>query len=161
MEYVSGVVIWQNLSDDQIRALAEALVQIHGASLEEEERRLLPDVSLAPALARMRGWAVESGSSKAIRAVEIVSARLSNTEPKPSVFLHGDLHQGNVLFDEGRVAAVIDWEETALGDPRIDLANLTQRLAAWNSPELAERFIGAYDAASGGRTVDLDVWLPV
>lgn len=41
--------------------------------------------------------------------------------------MHGDYHIANVLFDadEPRVAAVLDWELTALGDPMLDLARLT------------------------------------
>ena len=34
---------------------------------------------------------------------------------------HGDLHPGNVLTQNGRLAAVIDWGVAAIGDPAIDL----------------------------------------
>jgi aminoglycoside phosphotransferase (APT) family kinase protein len=41
--------------------------------------------------------------------------------PKPPVLVHGDYHFGNMLFDRGRVAAVVDWEIAQLGQPLIDL----------------------------------------
>ncbi len=40
-----------------------------------------------------------------------------------AVLLHGDYWRGNVLWRDGQVTAVIDWEDDALGDPLADLAN--------------------------------------
>lgn len=37
--------------------------------------------------------------------------------------LHGDFWPGNLLWKDGRLVAVIDWEDAALGDPLADLAN--------------------------------------
>ena len=39
------------------------------------------------------------------------------------VLLHGDFWPGNLLWKDGRLVAVIDWEDAALGDPLADLAN--------------------------------------
>lgn len=41
----------------------------------------------------------------------------------PAVLLHGDFWPGNILWQEGRLAAIIDWEDAATGDPLADLAN--------------------------------------
>jgi aminoglycoside phosphotransferase (APT) family kinase protein len=41
--------------------------------------------------------------------------------PRPPVLVHGDYHFGNMLFDSGRVAAVVDWEIAQLGQPLLDL----------------------------------------
>jgi aminoglycoside phosphotransferase (APT) family kinase protein len=38
--------------------------------------------------------------------------------------VHGDYHYGNLLFKDGAVAAVLDWEIAQLGQPLIDLASL-------------------------------------
>ncbi len=40
-----------------------------------------------------------------------------------SVLLHGDFWPGNILWRDGQLVAVIDWEDAALGDPLADLAN--------------------------------------
>ena len=38
------------------------------------------------------------------------------------VLLHGDYWPGNVIWQDGRLVAVIDWEDACLGDPLADLA---------------------------------------
>jgi aminoglycoside phosphotransferase (APT) family kinase protein len=40
-----------------------------------------------------------------------------------SVLLHGDFWPGNILWKDGQLVAIIDWEDAALGDPLADLAN--------------------------------------
>src|SRR2546430_2236545 len=49
--------------------------------------------------------------------------RLLERQPRPGppVLVHGDYHFGNMLFDGGRVAAVVDWEIAQLGQPLLDL----------------------------------------
>lgn len=44
----------------------------------------------------------------------------------PPVWAHGDLSPGNVLVDDGRLAAVIDFDCAGVGDPAVDL------IIAWN-----------------------------
>jgi aminoglycoside phosphotransferase (APT) family kinase protein len=40
----------------------------------------------------------------------------------PPVWIHGDLHPGNLLAEDGRLAAVIDVVDLCAGDPATDLA---------------------------------------
>ncbi|GIP25679.1 hypothetical protein J23TS9_08090 [Paenibacillus sp. J23TS9] len=40
-----------------------------------------------------------------------------------NVLLHGDYWPGNILWKDNGIAAVIDWEDAAIGDPMYDLAN--------------------------------------
>jgi aminoglycoside phosphotransferase (APT) family kinase protein len=55
-----------------------------------------------------------------------LSAMLAARPPSPrdARLVHGDFHYGNLLFDEDRVVAVIDWEIAHLGSPCEDLACL-------------------------------------
>lgn len=43
-------------------------------------------------------------------------------EPAPVALCWGDARPGNMIFREGRVVAVLDWEMATLGDPQQDLA---------------------------------------
>lgn len=40
-----------------------------------------------------------------------------------SVLLHGDYWPGNILWKDGKLVGIIDWEDAQLGDPLADLAN--------------------------------------
>src|ERR1051325_4580794 len=42
----------------------------------------------------------------------------------PSVFLHGDVWGGNMLWDGDRCVALIDWKVAGVGDPGVDLGSL-------------------------------------
>ena len=61
-------------------------------------------------------------------------------ENRPSVFragiIHGDYHLANVMYryDSPKLAAIVDWELTTIGDPLLDLGWL---LATW--PDEADR----------------------
>ncbi len=58
-------------------------------------------------------------TGQAPRLAQLLVAR--QPQPRPPVLVHGDYHFGNMLFDHGRVAAVVDWEIAQLGQPLLDL----------------------------------------
>jgi aminoglycoside phosphotransferase (APT) family kinase protein len=63
-----------------------------------------------------------------------VSAPLPPTpRSAPSAWAHGDLSPGNVLIDQGRLRAVIDFGAFGVGDPTVDL------VIAWNLLPAAAR----------------------
>jgi hypothetical protein len=57
--------------------------------------------------------------------------------------VHGDLHEDNLLVDDGRVTAVTGWTDLRVGDPADDLA----WLVASNEPEFVDAVVGAYHEA--------------
>ena len=52
-------------------------------------------------------------------------ALAAGTWDAPGVWVHGDIHAGNLLVEDGRVRAVIDFGTLGVGDPAVDL------LVAW------------------------------
>lgn len=70
----------------------------------------------------------------------------------PALWLHGDLHPGNVVVHEGRVTAIIDLGDLTAGDPATDLAVGWMLLPPGARPRLR--------AAAGppGRSVDDATW---
>lgn len=46
------------------------------------------------------------------------------------VWIHGDLHGGNVIARDGRLRAVIDWVDVTSGDPSVDLVLIWNLLDA-------------------------------
>ena len=51
-------------------------------------------------------------------------SQLVDTPPwtRPPVWIHGDFHPGNLLVNEGRLSAVIDFGDLCAGDPATDLS---------------------------------------
>jgi aminoglycoside phosphotransferase (APT) family kinase protein len=68
-------------------------------------------------------------------AWQAVRARLVERQPEeqgPTVVMHGDFRLSNLLVDDGRITAVLDWELCTIGDAMVDLAWL---LDDWRGPE--------------------------
>jgi aminoglycoside phosphotransferase (APT) family kinase protein len=80
-------------------------------------------------------------------------------EPERIALCWGDAKIGNVLYDRGDVAAMIDWEMARIGDPEMDLPSLylsdlrAQDSAAGvlDGTPGADQLVATYEAASGRR----------
>ena len=86
---------------------------------------------------QLEGYAAFDGYDPGgLPGVGAVGAWLERRRPREHRIglIHGDLQWANVLFshDAPRVAAIIDWELSTLGDPLLDLAWI---LAAWPGPD--------------------------
>ncbi len=64
--------------------------------------------------------------------------------------VHGDLRFGNLLYHQGRLTALLDWEMTHLGDPIEDLGWVYRELWTGRRALPFEEFLAAYEAAGGG-----------
>ena len=62
---------------------------------------------------------------------------------KTKCWLHGDLHARNVLVDNGRISAIIDWGDITSGDVATDLAGIW---ALFESAEARQDALRAYGA---------------
>jgi aminoglycoside phosphotransferase (APT) family kinase protein len=87
----------------------------------------------------MAGWTGPDG----VPGVEAVGAWLDAHRPatfRPGL-IHGDYHLANVMyrFDNGDLAAIVDWELAAIGDPLLDLGWL---MAMWPDPDHPEETDG-------------------
>ncbi|MHB8668965.1 MAG: aminoglycoside phosphotransferase family protein [Acidimicrobiales bacterium] len=63
----------------------------------------------------------------------------------PDVWLHGDLHPANMVVETGRLSAVIDFGDLAVGDPATDLMSAWMLLPASARPMLRDA-VGVDDA---------------
>lgn len=55
-------------------------------------------------------------------ALKVWNRGLATTWHRPPVWVHGDMSAGNLLVQKGRLCAVIDFGQLAIGDPACDLA---------------------------------------
>ena len=54
-----------------------------------------------------------------------LTLRRNRPRPLPLALVHGDFNPANFLYEESRVTALIDWENSRIGDPREDLGWMT------------------------------------
>ncbi len=90
-----------------------------------------------------------------------IRAALHDVWPPPTGIdrlLHGDYFPGNVLWWEGTIRAVIDWEEAAVGDPLADVATTRLDLRWDHGLAAAEAFTDAYFERSAVDPTPLPVW---
>ena len=74
------------------------------------------------------------------------------------VLLHGDFWPGNLRWEGGELAGVLDWEDCHRGDPMVDVALTRLELRYLLGPEGAERFTEAYGARAPVDLQRLALW---
>ncbi|WCB92021.1 hypothetical protein DSM104299_00702 [Baekduia alba] len=124
--------------------LIDAMVEVHGvdwraAGLEGFGK---PDGYLERQLRRFLGlW--DHNKTREIPAVEVVGAWLKQNLPTspPATVVHGDYRLGNVLLEPAapaRIAAILDWEMSTIGDPLADLGYFCTLYVERDDPSLGK-----------------------
>jgi aminoglycoside phosphotransferase (APT) family kinase protein len=72
--------------------------------------------------------------------------------------VHIDYWPGNVLWSEGRISAIVDWEEAAYGDPGIDVAYCRMQMILKGTGSVADEFLDVYEGEAGQRVSNLALW---
>jgi len=97
------------------QALAAILSGIHALDLAALDLAFLP--RLDDLLLRERS-PLNSVQRRIQTLLRPAAARVKVNAP---ALLHGDFWLGNLLWHEGKLAAIIDWEDAMIGDPLADL----------------------------------------
>ena len=91
-----------------------------------------------------------------------IRAVLATAWPPPGgnrpTLLHGDFWPGNLLWRDGALVAVIDWEDAELGAPLADLAISRLDIMMIHGADAFEEFTQAYREASGADLAALPYW---
>ena len=140
--------------------IAEALAQIHALPADKIPAAI-PVMDVAAALADLKARFADYGGDRPVIALAIKWCEDHLPPPAdPSVLVHGDYRMGNLLVDDGRLTAVLDWELAHRGDFHEDLAYGCMTVWRFGRPDLPafglgslEAFFAAYRAA-GGRAID-------
>jgi aminoglycoside phosphotransferase (APT) family kinase protein len=158
MDYVEGKVevAPANLGDFLHRFAAQ-LAKIHRLDASAPDLAFLPKQADWVARTLREPPARAAGSSEQTRIRETLSAlpHLPQNEP---VLLHGDFWPGNILWREGQLVAVVDWENAALGDPLADLAKSRLDLLWIFGLDAMNEFTRAYESMTGFDLTNLPYW---
>jgi aminoglycoside phosphotransferase (APT) family kinase protein len=163
--FVNGTQIWQPADTAMeprqwIREMAATLVQIHRTPCDPDARAFLRN-GAAQSL-----WVLGNGVMPAQMNNHPLGATVWQTivdclpglEPVEPGLVHIDYWRGNLLWDQGRVAAVLDWEEASLGEAGEDVAYCRMDLWASVSAALADEFLHWYEQESGRPVANLVFW---
>ena len=92
------------------------------------------------------------------RILDVLTAAWPWRSANDSTLLHGDYWPGNVLWRNGALVAVIDWEEARRGDPLFDVAVGRLDLAWAFGVDTMRRFTDAYRATTSVDVSALPYW---
>lgn len=132
-----------------VEPFAHLLARLHAERPPDAVRRVIPQVTLPAALANLTAIAYQIGLDELHAAVEAALPRVYDVQEVGPVLLHGDYHFLNALIDGEEISGLVDWEYSALGDPRWDVANTYMQLVDFDAADAADAFLTAYLAYSG------------
>lgn len=154
MSYVDGTTVPPESGMERyIDDMAQTLSLIHRTdvgSLPALPKRLNPMEELFDFLPEGSEWDALQKHLSALKNAEFTGS---------SRLLHGDFWAGNLMFANGRVAAVLDWEDAAIGDPLSDVACTCLELRYIYGVAGMERFQQSYARYENIDTDRLALWL--
>jgi aminoglycoside phosphotransferase (APT) family kinase protein len=75
-----------------------------------------------------------------------------------SVFLHGDVWAGNMLWEDDRCVALIDWKTAGVGHPGVDLGGLRAQVAVQYGQDAAAHVLEGWQRQAGREAVAVPYW---
>jgi aminoglycoside phosphotransferase (APT) family kinase protein len=159
LEYVEGATEFapSNL-DDFLAQFVLNLCRIHALDGSTLDLSFLPgqEELLAEKFSRRPARVDDSLEEGRIRAV------MEAVWPLPArnrtVLLHGDYWPGNILWQDGRLKAVIDWSDAWVGDPLSDLASSRLEILWAFGLDAMQDFTKRYQALMGLDCTHLPYW---
>ncbi len=133
---------------ERLQAAGAAAAVVHRVPLRPREA--------LPLRTRQMPWIDFSEERRAGRSpttdlLHEVDTLLAATSPPPTetVLVHGDLWQGNLLFDGDVCVGIIDWEATGAGDPGIDIGSLRWDAAILFGAWASDHILSGWEFAAG------------
>lgn len=145
VEHIEGKTEWEPFDAAPLAVrMAASLARIHGVDVTDPDLTFLPRQSQ-----RLSAWFKNSlieglPAPDMLHAWETLKSVWPLARPESGVLLHGDYWPGNILWRDGEIVAVIDWEDAELGDPLGDVANSRLELVLAFGFEAMMRFTDHY-----------------
>lgn len=155
MDFVEGSTVLEGAAlGAGLRQMAEFLARLHCVGPDGGGLPRLPE--LESPVAGIRRYLAEGPAREAVAPVLL---ELEPWQPiNAAAVLHGDFWPGNILWRDGRIAAVLDWEDATVGDPLSDLACARVELLCEYGVAAMEAFTDHYREATDLDWTQLPVW---
>jgi aminoglycoside phosphotransferase (APT) family kinase protein len=160
--YMPGKLIMaQPYPEHWAEILAKTLANIHSIPINASDTSFLLDAN-SEALWFLKSKdlmpeyiSIHPKGSALWQAMTDYLPNLLRVEPS---LVHIDYWSGNILWDQGVISAVVDWEEAAQGDPDIDVAYCRMEMALCGMSEAADRFLLTYEKEMSKSVANLGFW---
>ncbi len=159
LEYIEGAPEFAPADlADYLRQFAAQLARIHALDGAH------PDLSFLPRQAQLTSEHLRARPTHADEAFGVAGLRetLAAVWPLPhrngAALLHGDFWPGNLLWQEGRLVAVLDWEDAQVGDPLADVANSRLEILWAFGSAAMQQFTRQYQALTALDFTHLPYW---
>lgn len=141
-----------------VRQLAQQLAFIHTRDFAEHDLTFLSDQAKRFAAKLQSRPAVLDNTLSEGRIRDALESRGVPRPRNKQTLVHGDYWQGNVLWRDGKIVAVLDWEDAALGDPLADLANARLEILWGFGPRAMRTFTQHYQSLTPLDYSQLFLW---
>lgn len=152
---VPGTTAWPPPpSAERLRAAGAALARVHTVAMAPRDH--LP---LRPRPIAVDDFAADRRDGRMpttplLRAAdELVTAH--GVPPGETIYVHGDIWPGNLIWTGEEVAALIDWKTAGVGAPGVDLCELRKQVAITFGPEAPGHVLGGWERATGTKASDV------
>ncbi len=140
---------------DRLRALGRAAGSIHAVAIEPSpalplRARSLDDVEFGSLRVP------EASADLFAIARNVVAAASASVEP--NVFVHGDLWQGNTLWEGSRHCGTLDWDVAGVGPAGIDLGSLRCDVAVMFGQRAADVVLAGWEEIRGIPATNVAWW---
>jgi aminoglycoside phosphotransferase (APT) family kinase protein len=157
IEYIDGAPDFAKaIGPDSIRQLAEQLVRIHRTPFVGTGLEALP--RYVPRFVHQRERVYPDASMRGAEIRDVLSRSWAPRTANAPTLLHGDYWPGNVLWNGGRLVGIVDWEESSIGDPLVDLAIARLEMLWTFGLEAMHAFTQQYATLSGFHLDELPYW---
>jgi hypothetical protein len=141
----------------RLREAGAAIARVHPFILESQ-----PDL-----LYRPRPCAVDDRAAERRRGLMPTTPLLRHADERvrshgvpaaASVFLHGDVWGGNMLWEGDRCVALIDWKTAGVGDPGVDLGSLRMQMALQYGQDAPAPVLEGWQQQAGRAAIAVPYW---
>ena len=142
-------------SPGRLQALGAAAAALHALAAAPRpglslRARPLEDVDFAAARSATGSTPLLDAAEERVEAMPVPA--------RPSVFIHGDLWQGNTLWRGEELVGMVDWDAAGVGHPGIDLGTLRLDAAVLYGLPAAAEVLDGWQRASGQAAEAVAYW---